>query len=173
MFRHGLEARAIAAIVRPTAYHGAGVAVPLLHLTDAVFRLMPVIPVIVNRRRALITGDFTAGSQWTGQERCQVGLDADGAGARAATTVRLGEGLVEVEVDRVKTHQTGRGDAENSVEIGAIVVHLTARLVNNLTGSLDVGLKQTQGVGIGDHHRRHGWFRNRRNPQLGRRSHGP
>ena len=73
----------------------------------------------------------------------------------------LGEGLVQVEVHRVKAHQPGRSDAENGVEIGTVVVHLTAGLMDDFTGCLDIGFKQAQGVGVGDHHRRRGFVSDR------------
>ena len=88
-------------------------------------------------------------------------LNPDRTGTWSATAVGLGEGLVQVEVHRVEAHQSGRGDAEDGVEVGAVVVHLTASLVNDFTGCLDVGFKQTQRVGVGDHHRRRGFVSDR------------
>ena len=60
-------------------------------------------------------------------------LDTNGARTRSTTAVGLGEGLVQVEVHRVKAHQPGRSDAENGVEIGTVVVHLTAGLMDDFT----------------------------------------
>ena len=59
---------------------------------------------------------------------------------------------MQVEVNGVKAHQTRRGNAENGVEVCTVVVHLTAGLVYDFTGGFDVRFKQTEGVGIGDHH---------------------
>ena len=73
----------------------------------------------------------------------------------------LREGLVEVEVNGIKAHQSGRGDAEDGVEVRTVIIHLAAGHVDDFTGCFDVSFKQTQGVGVGDHHRRRGFIRHR------------
>ena len=75
--------------------------------------------------------------------------------------MRLREGLVKVEVDSIKAHQTRRSDAQNSVEVRPIVVHLPTSVVNDFAGRFDVGFKETKGVWIGDHHGRSGFIRHR------------
>ena len=52
--------------------------------------------------------------------------------ARSATAMWLTEGLVQIVVYRVETHTTGVGLAEDGVEVGAVVVHLTACRVDYL-----------------------------------------
>ena len=61
----------------------------------------------------------------------------------------------------IKAHQSGGGDAEDGVEVRTVVIHLATGLVHNFTGCFDVGFKQTQGVRIGDHHRRSGFISHR------------
>ena len=80
-------------------------------------------------------------------------LNTNGARAGAASSVRLGERLVKVEMDSVKTHQSGRCDTENGVKVRSIVVHLATRLVNDSARFGNIGFKQTKRVWIGDHHR--------------------
>ena len=59
---------------------------------------------------------------------------------------------MQIEVNGVKAHQAGRSDAENGVEVCTVVVHLSACVVNDLACGLDVRFKETQRVGVGDHH---------------------
>ncbi len=91
-----------------------------------------------------------------------MGFHADWARARAAATMGLREGLVQIKVDCIKAHQTRRGDAQNGVEIRSIVVHLTTRIVNDFAGRFDVGLKESERVWVGDHHGRRGFIGDRR-----------
>ena len=61
-----------------------------------------------------------------GQERHQVGDDADRADARPAAAVRDAEGLVQVEVADVAAELARRGDADQRVHVGAVDVHPAA-----------------------------------------------
>ena len=66
--------------------------------------------------------------------------------------MRLREGFVEVKVDSIEAHQAGRGNAQDGVKVGTVVVHLATCVVNDLTRFLDVCLKEPESVGIGYHH---------------------
>ena len=152
VFGHGAKITTVAAVEGPTAQDGAGVAVPLLHLADAVLGLAPVEPA-TGLDGALAGLGVAHVHDRAGQEGREVRLDADGARARSATAVGLAEGLVEVVVHRVKAHETGRGSADDGVEVRSVVVHLAADAVHEFRGGGDVGLKQAERVRVGDHHR--------------------
>src|SRR5699024_5973645 len=77
--------------------------------------------------------------------------DTDGAGTRAATAVRRGERLVQVHVDDIETHVAGPYLAENSIQIGAVVVQQTAGSVHDLRDFLDVLLEHPQRRRVGEH----------------------
>ena len=68
--------------------------------------------------------------------------------------MRRRERLVQVEVHHIEPHVPGACNADERVEVGAVVVDERTRLVGE-TGNLhDVLLEDAQGVGIGQHHRR-------------------
>ncbi len=59
----------------------------------------------------------------------------------ATTAVGLAEGLVKVVVDGVEAHPTRIGLTEDSVEVGAVIVHLAACGVDCLGGLHDIRLE--------------------------------
>ena len=73
----------------------------------------------------------------TGHKRCQVFLHADGAHARTATAMRNGEGLVQVEVRDVRADKAWRRQPDLRVHVGAVEVHPTTILVNDVAHLLD------------------------------------
>mmetsp|Transcript_74236 Transcript_74236/g.215090 ORF Transcript_74236/g.215090 Transcript_74236/m.215090 type:complete len:685 (-) Transcript_74236:933-2987(-) len=79
---------------------------------------------------------------------------ADGAEARAAAAVRDAEGLVEVQVADVRTDSAGGGEAELGVHVGAVHVHLSTVVVDDLADLLDVVLEEGARRGVGNHERR-------------------
>ena len=85
------------------------------------------------------------------QEGVQELVEEDIPDTRASSTVRNGEGLVEVQVADIAT--TGRRVRETnlSVQIGTIQIHLTAVVVDDLASILDTGLEDAEGRGVGDH----------------------
>ena len=60
--------------------------------------------------------------------------------------MRGGEGLVQVEVHDVDAEVAGPGDAEDGVEVRAVVVDQPARLVDGRDDLLDVLVPQPEGV---------------------------
>ncbi|MND92094.1 hypothetical protein D3C80_842380 [compost metagenome] len=86
-----------------------------------------------------------------GHEGGQVLLHADGAHARAATAMGNGEGLVQVEVRHVSADKARCSEAHLGVHIGAVQVHLTAILVNDVAHLLDGLLVHPVGGGVGHH----------------------
>ena len=58
---------------------------------------------------------------------------------------------MQVEVHDVDAEVARPGDPEDGVEVGAVVVDQTARLVDGRDDLLDVLVPQPEGVGVGDH----------------------
>ncbi len=77
--------------------------------------------------------------------------DTDRANTRSSTTVRDREGLVQVQVGDIGTHDGRVGEGNLSLQVGTVQVHLTSVVVNNLEGFLDVLEVATSGSGLGDH----------------------
>ena len=86
-----------------------------------------------------------------GQILPQEVLAAHSACAGAAAAVGRGEGLVQVHVDAVKAHIAGAHHAHDGVEVGAVVVAQAACLVDEAGDLQDVLIKDTHGVGVGQH----------------------
>ena len=76
---------------------------------------------------------------------------AHSAGTGAASSVRGGKGLVQVEVYHVEAHIARTRDPHHGVEVGAVVVVQAARLVDNAGDFQNVFVKQSQRVGICEH----------------------
>jgi len=66
--------------------------------------------------------------------------------------MRCREGLVEVDVHDVEAHIAGAAFAEQGVEVGTVVVHQAASLVNHLSNFQHARLEDAEGVGVGHHH---------------------
>ncbi len=88
-----------------------------------------------------------------GQERRQVGGDADRAHAGAAAAVRDAEGLVQVDVADVGADVAGAAEADLRVQVGAVHVDLAAVLVDDLGDVLDPGLEHAVRRRVGHHQR--------------------
>ena len=86
-----------------------------------------------------------------GQELRQVLTNSQRANTGAATTVRNGEGLVQVQVRNVAAELTRLSEAHLSVQVRAIQVHLAARLVNQLADLSNLLLKHTVSGRVGNH----------------------
>ena len=101
--------------------------------------------------RAVVGAD--AAARVAGQERHQVGDDADRADARAAAAVRDAEGLVQVEVADVAAELARRGDADQRVHVGAVDVDAAAvRGGRSRTARSTRALEHAVGRRVGDHH---------------------
>jgi len=85
------------------------------------------------------------------EEGGQVVLDSDGSHAWTASSVGNAEGLVQVEMANVSTIVTRAAEADLSVHIGAIEVHLASVLVNEGAGLLDALIEKAEGGRVGDH----------------------
>ena len=90
-----------------------------------------------------------------GQQVLQTLAYANRTTAWTATTVRSGEGLVQIDVHHVEAHIAGTANAEHRVEIGSIVVHKTTTIVNETSNHRDVSFEDTEGVRVGHHHASH------------------
>ena len=86
-----------------------------------------------------------------GEERGKVVLDSDGSHAWTAASVGNAEGLVQVQVADICTIVARAAEADLSVHIGAIEVHLASVLVNEGAGLLDALIEKAEGGRVGDH----------------------
>ena len=114
------------------------------HLAD---RLRPVV---VEAEAALLP----AHDRRHGQERLQDVADGDRPTPGAATSVRLRERLVQVDVDDVEAHVAGPRDAAHGVEVRAVVVHERAGAVEDPLDLLDVLVEQAERRRVREHERR-------------------
>ena len=76
---------------------------------------------------------------------------AHGTGAGTASAMRRGEGLVQVHVRAVEAHVARACVAHDGVEVGAVVVAEATRLVDDAADLDDVGVKEAERVGVGEH----------------------
>src|SRR5690242_20175830 len=65
--------------------------------------------------------------------------------------MRSAEGLVQVDVHYIEANLAGLNDTQNGVKVRAVTVHQAARLVNDLGHFQQILVKQTQGIGVGEH----------------------
>ena len=89
-----------------------------------------------------------------GQERREVRFCPHGTDSGSATAVRDSERLVQVEVRHVATDVPVAGETEQSVEVSAIDVDLTAGVVNGAGDLSDSVLVHAVSRRVGDHQRR-------------------
>ena len=87
------------------------------------------------------------------QEVDQALAHSDRAGSGSAAAMRRGERLVQVEVDDVEAHVAGAGDADQRIEVRAVVVDERAGLVRETRDVDDVLLEDAERVRVGEHHR--------------------
>ena len=92
---------------------------------------------------------------WVGQELFQTGAHAYRTRSRASASVRCGECLVEIYVHYVETHIARTCHAEHRVQVGAVVVEQCAGGMDGFRYFRNMGLENTELVGIGEHHRCH------------------
>ena len=83
---------------------------------------------------------------WPRQVVREIGADADGAGSWSAAAMRRRERLVEVEVHDVDAQVAGAGDAQDRVEVGAIVVDQPAGFVYQPDDLVDALVPQAKRV---------------------------
>ena len=88
-----------------------------------------------------------------GKKRLQDLLHSDGARAGSASTMRRCECLVQIDMQDIDAEIAGPRDADHRVQIRAIHVDQRAMGVYEIRNRRNVALKDSQGVGIGDHHR--------------------
>jgi hypothetical protein len=78
-------------------------------------------------------------------------LDSNRANTRATASVRDTEGLVEVQMADVSANITRAAETDLGVHVGTVHVDETTVLVDEIAHLLDLGLKDTEGAGVGDH----------------------
>ena len=81
-------------------------------------------------------------------------LDADGPHAGAATAMRDGKGLVQVQVADIAADLSGLHQPDQRVHVRPVDIDLPAVAVGDLADLADRILENAMRAGIGDHHRR-------------------
>mmetsp|Transcript_28930 Transcript_28930/g.50887 ORF Transcript_28930/g.50887 Transcript_28930/m.50887 type:complete len:344 (-) Transcript_28930:1552-2583(-) len=77
--------------------------------------------------------------------------DSNWTHSRTATSVRDSESFVEVKVADVGADAAGRAEADLGVHVGAVHVHLSSVLVDELADFLDVAFEDSVGGRVSDH----------------------
>ena len=116
------------------------VAVPGVHPPDRPGRVGPAVHRVVESHRTR-----------AGEERHQTLGHRHRAGPRPSPTVRGGERLVQVHVHDVEAHVARPDDAQDGVEVGAVVVEQPPDAVDGGGDLGDVLLEESEGVRIGQH----------------------
>src|SRR5207237_4499676 len=137
VLRYFVDGVAVSADVGVGAKQHAEVAVERPHLAN---RLRSVVLEAKSFVRALNRGNR--------QEGHEMRFNTDRAGPRAAAAMRRGEGFVQVEVNDIEAHIAGPGDANQGVEVGAVVIELYAVLVRQPGDLQDVLLEDTGGIRV-------------------------
>ena len=86
-----------------------------------------------------------------GQEGFQHPFDRHGAGARPAASVRRGEGLVQIDVEDIRSEVSRPCNPHQGVEVGSIHVDQPSPFVHDPGNAHDVLLEDSQRVGVGQH----------------------
>ncbi len=89
-----------------------------------------------------------------GQIRSEVLRHADRTHARAAATMRNGEGLVQVEMAHVGANRRRAGKPHLRVHVGSVHVDLSAVLVHDVADGADLVLEYAVGRRVGNHQAR-------------------
>src|SRR6185369_17300670 len=84
-------------------------------------------------------------------KRFQLVRATAGTGTRAAATMGRREGLMEIQMNYVDAHIAGASNADERIHIGAIHVNQTTGVMNDAANLLNVLLKQSECVWIGQH----------------------
>lgn len=71
-----------------------------------------------------------------------------------AAAVRRGKGLMQIQVDAVKAHVARTNDAHDGVQIRAVIIAQTARVVDDLRDFEDVLVENTDRIGVREHQSR-------------------
>ena len=73
--------------------------------------------------------------------------------ARASSAMGGRECLVQVDVHHVEAHVTRAAGTQHGVQVGTVVVHQAATVVDEPGYLRDMLLEEPEGIGIGHHHR--------------------
>ena len=88
---------------------------------------------------------------------CELVVNAYRAASRAASAVRSGEGLVEIEVHYVEAHIARTHGAQQRVHIGSVIVEEASAAVYKFCNLRYFALEESERVRIGHHNA--GYFR--------------
>ena len=75
------------------------------------------------------------------------------ATSRASPSMWLTEGFMQIIVHSIESHPTGVCLTKYRIEVGTVVIHLSASRMHNLSGFSDLRLENAQRTWIGNHHR--------------------
>ena len=128
------------------AHHHAEMAKEGFHPTDGFGRLQPT-----KQGRHIFIAFLDDRYDRARQEIHQVARHAHRPRAGTTAAVRGGEGLVQVEVHDINAQIAGASNAQQRVHIGAVAINQPTGFMDEFDHFEDVLVKQTQGVGIGDH----------------------
>ena len=98
-----------------------------------------------------VAGPASAHERMVREERRQVGADADRAHAGPASSVRDAERLVQVEMRDVGAELAGLRQADHGIQVGAVEIHLPARVVDKVADLGDAVLEHPVRGRVGDH----------------------
>ncbi len=65
------------------------------------------------------------------------------------------EGLVQVQVDNIKTKISRFGLAQDGIQVGPVIIHKGVDRMGRLGYLFHIRIEQAQGIGIGHHHPGH------------------
>ena len=106
----------------------------------------------VRSRRYLI--GIIAENLMSGEERNQMSCHTYRAYSRAASTVRAGKGLMQVQVAYIRSDESRVGQSHLRIHIGTVHVHLCPTTVDNVTDFPDTCLENTMSRRIRNHQSR-------------------
>ena len=89
------------------------------------------------------------------EESLETLANANRTTTRTASAMRGGEGFVEIDVHDIEAHIARTTYAKHRVEVGAIVVHECATIVDELGYFGYLAFEESEGVRVGHHHGSH------------------
>ena len=87
-----------------------------------------------------------------GEETLHAFAHTDGTRTGTAATMRRGESLVEIDVHHIESHVAGAAIAQHGVEVGSVVVHQSAAVVDQFRNFRNVLFEDAECVRVGHHH---------------------
>src|SRR5690554_7373861 len=86
-----------------------------------------------------------------GKKIGKISPDSDGPASGTAAAVRRGKRLMQVQMNNIKTHLGGTGDAKQGVQVSAVVIEKASVFAHEPRDFHDILFEYPQRVGIGKH----------------------